>query len=152
MTKPRSRLLLISTWYRPPDLPIHHFENFGEIIEKVDRTNNDYFLLGDIIVYLTLGVMSVNAAKLNDIVEVFGLSQLIVDPTRTTSYSSTLIHICVTNAPSKIVNSGTIEFSISDHVLVYMMQGPLQTNRLTDSYVKKHEKFCNLIAMEWQEV
>ena len=73
MTKPRSRLLLISTWYRPPDSPIHHFENFGEIIEKVDRTNNDYFLLGDIIVDLTLGVMSVNATKLNDIFEVFGL-------------------------------------------------------------------------------
>ena len=43
-----------------------------------------------------------------------------VDPTRTTSYSSIFIDLCVTNAPSKIINSGTIELSISDHVLDYM--------------------------------
>ena len=45
---------------------------------------------------------------------------LIVDPTRTTSYSSTLIDLCFTNTSSKIIKSGTIELSISDHVLVYM--------------------------------
>jgi hypothetical protein len=63
---------------------------------------------------------SVNGNKLNDIFDIFGLKQLIVDPTRTTPYSSTLIDLCFTNAPSKIVNSGIIELSISDHVLVYM--------------------------------
>ena len=66
------------------------------------------------------GVTSVNGNKLNDIFEIFGLKQRIVDPTRTTPYSSTLIDLCVTNAPSKIVNSGIMELSISDHVLVYM--------------------------------
>ena len=64
--------------------------------------------------------MSVNAINLNDIFEVFAQSQLIVDPTRTTSYSSTLIDLCVTNAPSKIINSGTIELSVSDCASVYM--------------------------------
>ena len=54
------------------------------------------------------GVTSVNGNKLNDIFEIFGLKQLIVDPTRTTPYSSTLIDLCVTNAPSKIVNSEII--------------------------------------------
>ena len=42
------------------------------------------------------------------------------DPTRTTSYSSTLIDLCFANTSSKIIKSGTIELSISDHVLVYM--------------------------------
>ena len=66
---------------------------------------------------LTPGVTSVKVTKLNDIFEVSGLSQLIVDPTRTTPYSSTLIDLCVTNAPSKIKNSGTIELCISNHVV-----------------------------------
>ena len=108
ITKPRTRSLLISTWYRPPDSPVCHFDHFEKIVEKVDATNHDYFLLGDINVDLMPGVTSVNGNKLNDIFEIFGLKQLIVDPTRTTPYSSTLIDLCVTNAPSKIVNSGII--------------------------------------------
>ena len=93
-------------------MPIHHFDYFEEIEEEVDATNNDYFLLGDINVDLTPGVMYLNAhTKLNDIFEVFGLNQLNVDPTRTIPYSS-----CVTSDPSKIINSGTITLSINDHV------------------------------------
>ncbi len=87
---------------------------------KVDTTNHDYFLLGDINVDLMPGASSVNATRLNDIFEVYGLKQLITYPTRTTPYSSTLIDLCVTNAPSKIINSGIIELSISDHALVNM--------------------------------
>ena len=83
-------------------------------------TNHDYFLLGDISVNFMPGVTSVNATKLNDIFKIFGLKQLIVDPNRTTPYSSTLIDVCVSNSPSKIINSGITELSISDHVLVYM--------------------------------
>ena len=97
-----------------------HFDYFEKIVAKVDATNQDYFFIGDTNVDLMPGVTSVNGNKLNDIFEIFGSKQLIVDPTRTTPYSSTLIDLCVTNAPSKIVNSGTIELSISDHVLVYM--------------------------------
>jgi hypothetical protein len=106
-----------------------HFDYFEKIVEKVDATNHDYFLLGDINVDLMPGVTSVNGNKLNDIFEIFGLKQLIVDPTRTTPSSSTLIDLCVTNAPSKIVNSGLIELSFCDHALV------------ATSSNKKHEKF-----------
>ena len=83
-------------------------------------TNHDYFLPGVINVNLMPGVTPVNATRLNDIFEIFGLKQPIVNPTRTTPDSSTLIDLCVTNAPSKIMNTGIIELSISDHVLVYM--------------------------------
>ena len=120
ITKSRTKPLLISTWYRPPDSPMYHFDYFENIVEKVDMTNHDYFLLGDINVNLMPGVTSVNATKLNDIFEIFGLKQLIVDPTRTPPYSFTLTDLCVTNAPSKIINSGIIELSVSDHVLAYM--------------------------------
>ena len=74
ITKPRTKPLLISTWYKPPDSPMYHFDYFENIVEKVNMTNHDYFLLGDINVNLMPGVTSVNATKLNDIFEIFGLS------------------------------------------------------------------------------
>ena len=80
---------------------MYHFDYFENIVEKVDMTNHGYFLLGDINVNLMPGVTSVNATKLNDIFEIFGLKQLIVDPTRTTPYSSTLIDLCVTKRTIK---------------------------------------------------
>ena len=84
-------------------------------------TSYDFFLLGDINLDLIMpGVTSVNPTKLNDIFELYGLKQLITEPTRATPYSSTLIDLCVSNAPLKITNARIIELSISDHVLVYM--------------------------------
>jgi hypothetical protein len=71
------------------------FDYFEKIVEKVDATNHVYFLLGDINVDLMPGVTSGNGNKLNDIFEIFGLKQLIVDRTRTTPYSSTLIGLIV---------------------------------------------------------
>ncbi len=34
ITKPRTRSLIISTWYRPPDSPTYHFDYFEKIVEK----------------------------------------------------------------------------------------------------------------------
>ena len=59
--KPRSRTLLISTWYRPPGSPTCHFDYFEIIMKKVDMTSYDYFLLGDLNVDLMPGVTSINA-------------------------------------------------------------------------------------------
>ena len=104
-----------------------HFDYFENIMKKVDMTSYDYFL------FLS-GVKSVNATKLNDIFEIYGLKQLITDPTRTRPYSSTLINLCVTNAPSKITyNAGIIELSISDHALVYMTHKVHYTNKYLGS-------------------
>jgi uncharacterized membrane protein len=106
---------------------VRHFDYFEKIVEKVDATNHDYFLLDDINANLKPGVTSVNGNKLNDIFEIFGLKQLI-----------TLIDLCVTNSPSKIINSGILERSISDHVLVYMTH---KVHYKQTGSNKKNEKF-----------
>ena len=54
------------------------------------------------------------------ILEVFGLHQLITKPTRVTKNSKSLIDLCITNSPDRIVDSGVIPLGISDHSLVYM--------------------------------
>ena len=47
VNKPRSKSILISTWYRRPDTPIAIFDNFEELIAKMNSTGHEIFLLGD---------------------------------------------------------------------------------------------------------
>ena len=65
-------------------------------------------------------VESPNARKLKDIFDVYGLHQLILEATRVTPLSQTLIDLCITNSPLNIVKTGVVQLSISDHALVYM--------------------------------
>ena len=120
VNKLRSKPILISTWYRPPDTPITIFDNFEELIGKMDSTGHEIFLLGDFNVDFMPDANANNINKLKDIFATYGLEQLINEPTRVTPNSSTLIDLCVTNTATKIVNSGVLHLGISDHSLIYM--------------------------------
>ena len=93
VNKPRSKPILISTWYRPPDTPTAIFDNFEELIAKMDSTGHEIFLLGDFNVDFMPHVNANNTNKLKDIFSTFGLEQLITEPTRVTVNSSTLIDL-----------------------------------------------------------
>jgi hypothetical protein len=64
--------------------------------------------------------ISANASKLNSILDVYGMDQLITEPTRITNNSQSLIDLCLTNIPSKIIKSDVNHISIRDHALVCM--------------------------------
>ena len=63
-----------------------------------------------------------NRAKLAETFDIYGLEQLINEPTRITAKSRTLIDLCITSAPTNVINSGVTHLSISDHSLVYMIR------------------------------
>ena len=54
-----------------------------------------------------------NAVKLKHIFDIYGLEQLITEPTRVTRNSSTLIDLCITNSPPKITKCGVVQLAIS---------------------------------------
>ena len=60
-----------------------------------------------------------DTCKLMSITDVYGLQQLITEPTRVTLTSSTLIDVIYTNFPDKIVCLGVCHVSISDHSMVF---------------------------------
>ena len=60
-----------------------------------------------------------DTCKLMSVTDVYGLQQLITEPTRVTPTSSTLIDVIYTNCPDKIVCSGVCHVSISDHSMVF---------------------------------
>lgn len=49
---------------------------------------------------------------------VYGLEQLINEPTRTTQTSSTLIDLVLTSHLEKITKSGLVQLGLSDHDLI----------------------------------
>ena len=52
--------------------------------------------------------------------DIYGLTQLITEPTRVTQYSRTLIDLSLTNSPDKISNSGVVDIGIRDHCAIFL--------------------------------
>jgi hypothetical protein len=60
--------------------------------------------------------VSNNATKnLNSIIELYQLTQTISSPTRVTMTTSTLLDVCLTRTPDKLVLSKVVQIAISDH-------------------------------------
>ena len=76
--------------------------------------------MGDLNCDLLSEVVSDNSSHILNIIDIYGLSQLITERTRVTQYSSTLIDLCLTNFPEKISKSGVIDIGISDHSAIYL--------------------------------
>ena len=118
--KPRSKPFVVSTWYRPPNSPVDIFRLFEAFIGKLDSENVEYWVLGDLNCNLNNSSKPDNDTKqLLNIANVYGLHQLISEPTRITDKSSTLIDVIFTNCPDRVVCSGVSHIGISDHSLVY---------------------------------
>ena len=119
---PHSRPFLVSTWYKPPNSPLDLFNDFENLIGEIDGSNRELYLVGDMNTNLLTGIADSNSSKLINVCEVFGLRQLITEPTRVTAQSQSLIDLCITNTPDKIVRSGVLPLGISDHSLVYLIR------------------------------
>ena len=118
--KPKTRPFVIVTWYRPPDSPIGIFSPFESLIGKLDSENVEFFVLGDMNCDMVTARYDNDTSKLKNIADVYGLEQLIAEPTRITPTSSTLIDLIYTNCSDKIACSGVCHVGISDHSMVYV--------------------------------
>ena len=94
--KPNSRPFLIATWYRPPCSSIDLFLCHESFLEKLDSLDLEYYLLGDFNCNLASAKYDSNTRRLCEISDLFGLQQLITEPTRITESSSTLIDLIYT--------------------------------------------------------
>ena len=106
ITRPRSKPFLVSTWYRPPQSSPDLFSTFERIFDNIDAENLELYLMGVLNCNLLSEVVNNNSSHLLNIIDIYGLTQLITESTRVTQYSSTLIDLCLTNSPDKISKSG----------------------------------------------
>ena len=115
ISKPHSTPFVVGTWYRPLSSPLNLYSEFQKVIPKIDTENKELYLLGDL-----SEANAYNSSYLTNIFDIYGLSQLITEPTRVTLVSKTLIDLCITNSQEKVTNSGVIHLGISDHSLVFL--------------------------------
>ena len=106
ITRPRSKPFLVSTWYRPPQSSPDLFSTFERIFDNIDAENLELYLMGVLNCNLLSEVVNNNSSHLLNIIDIYGLTQLITESTRVTQYSSTLIDLWLTNSPDKISKSG----------------------------------------------
>ena len=91
---------------------VYYFDKEGKELILLGDTNCDFGNKGKD--HLTDN----NAKLLSNISNIYGLKQLIEDPTRATFGSSTIIDHIATSCTSTIIESGVYEVSISDHYMV----------------------------------
>ena len=158
ITRLHSRPFLVSSWYRPPSSSHDNFSRFEILVDKIDSENNDFYLLGDLNCDMLHNRSNYHiSSNLTNIFDIYGLSQMISEPTRITSTSRTLIDLCITNSPEKIVNSGVVHLGISDHSLVFMTikiryerVGTHRTIETRDYKKIDSDKFLNdLVQQPW---
>lgn len=73
---------LVSTWYRPPKSSPDLFTIFERVIDKIDAENLELYLLGDLNCDLLPDSVNANSSHLLNVMDIYGLTQLITEPTR----------------------------------------------------------------------
>ena len=153
-----NKILVIGIVYRKPSSDIHEFMNeMNLILDKMKIDKYSVVILGDFNVNL-LSDDEKSCALLN-MMECYGLHQLIEVPTRITKSSKTLIDHIYTNIHDYF-ETGCIEIDVSDHFPVYVLLKMVNNHVLQQKKIKcrnyKHfqpENFCrDLQNANWQNV
>ena len=119
--KPKSKPLLIATWYRPPSPSIELFSDFEKFLQLVDDKIKEIIITGDLNCNLLEQARSQVTSRLLDVMDNFQLQQHIQTPTRITPTTSSLIDVIITQiGDSKTLETGVIQLGISDHSLLYL--------------------------------
>ena len=112
----QAKPLLLCYIYRPPNSPVSWYYDFSLELEKAAGFKNEIILTGDFNVDLFPHDINLfHAEKLNDIMLLNNLTQVVMEPTRVTSTSQSLIdHIYVTDT-NFVQEVKVPKIALSDH-------------------------------------
>ena len=116
-----SQSFIISSIYRPPCSTSEVFKKIEELIKLIDDESKELYIFGD----LNCNMLQLNLSttkKLQEIMELCQLTQLIDSPTRITNSSQSLLDVAITSTPEKIISSGVLHLGIIDHSLIYVIR------------------------------
>ena len=97
------------------------FDKIEHLIKLVDNEDKQLYILGDINCDM-FNELSHATKKLNSIIQLYQLSQIVNKPTRETISTSSLLHVSITSNPEKIILSEVISTGVSDHNLVFVLR------------------------------
>ena len=105
--------------YRPPNnCPREFLSNMEDSFSQATLLSDEVLCVGDINIDM-LRHETPLTLEIVQALEVYGLQQLISEPTRVTESSATLLDVILFSNNDLIVDSGVLHNDISDHLLVY---------------------------------
>ena len=107
--------ILVAFIYRPPDSSQQWIDIFETLLDKMDATNLQMYILGDFNIHYMFEKKCFKNTKWNNIVLNYGLTQLIKCPTRVSKNSSSIIDHVYSNRPDQITEISVPLYTISDH-------------------------------------
>ena len=116
-----SQSFIISSIYRPPCSTNEVFKKIEELIKLTDDESKGLYIFGD----LNCNMLQLNLSttkKLQEIMKLYQLTQLIDSPTRITNSNQSLLDVSITSTPEEIISSGVVHLGISDHSLIYAIR------------------------------
>ena len=107
--------------YRPPALAKTTWrKELSDILEVATENSKSVFLLGDLNCdLLHPDKQPKDGRDLLDIMDVFGLCNVIDSVTRITTTSETLLDVILTNSKARVFKAGVVNPHISDHALIF---------------------------------
>ena len=109
----RAKKILIGGFYRPPNSSADYFHLISESIDRAHNTNlNDIIIVGD----FNYNMLSNENNRVKDLMQLYGLKQLIKEATHYTEYSASLIDLIMVRNESNILTSGVADPFISDQI------------------------------------
>ena len=109
---------LIVVAYKPPNVTSHAFTlDMTTLLDRATRDYSDIWVIGD----LNFDLLDrTKSETLRDVCDIYGLDQLIKEPTNTTIHGSSLIDVILTTVPTKTSSSGSTNVGLSDtHNMIY---------------------------------
>ena len=141
--RPNRVAFLISAWYRPPNSNKDVFYEFDLFLRKCDLENKELMIVGDINCDFAKAEPDSHTRRLQLSCYLYQLNQLIIEPTRVTGGSATLIDLFLTNKPENISNSGVIHLGISDHSMIFAVKSITvpKSGRHTTREIRDYKNF-----------
>ena len=108
----RSQRLLIGTVYRPPK-DKDFYDTFNKILDDLWTKRNNILLIGDFNSDLMTRNKNDQGKKLQRILNMFGLKNVIKRPTRVAASSETIIDLIISSESLKVIESESLDPGIS---------------------------------------
>ena len=150
-----SKGTLIIGAYKPPNMPKNNWESeLNTMLLRSFQRYNNIVLLGDLNCDLSQpDNCSKEGRALLDLMDGYNLANVIRQPTRVTSTSSTVIDVILTNKPRSFLVSEVFDLGLSDHHLIYAVMRSHCPRSCPRTVIKRRfrnfdpELFCNDLSM-----
>ena len=114
----KSKPILVCSLYRPPDSDAAYMSNVYDMLEKADSEEKSIVLLSDMNFDYNVNE-NLYRNPVYHIECMYSMSQLISEPTRVTTESSTTIDVILSNIPELHTHTGVFKLTMSDHYMTY---------------------------------